>query len=271
MRHHEPATRAMSRRCVRRLLPVSVFAIIFCVGAVHGGAQAPAAGRKYTGPRTPDGKPNLNGIWQTMTTAQWDLEAHSAADGTPAGVSLVEGETIPYKPEALAKKKENMANREKLDPLNKCYLPGVPRITFIPFPFQVTQTPKYIVMNFEYQHATRIIYMDSPHAPPNDFWMGDSRGRWDGDTLVVDVTHFNDSTWFDKAGNHHSDALHVIERYTPLEAGHVMQYEATIEDPNVFTRPWKINLPIYRRAEQNMQLLDYDCVDFFWKQIRSSR
>jgi len=262
----------MRHLLVRRLLPASVFAIIFCVGALQGGAQPPAAaGRKYTGPRTPDGKPNLNGIWQTMSTAHWDLEAHSAADGTPAGVSVVEGETIPYQPAALAKKKENMANRVKLDPINKCYLPGVPRITYVPFPFQITQTPKYVVLNYEYQHGTRIVYIDSPHAPPNDFWMGDSRGRWDGDTLVVDVTHFNDSTWFDMAGNFHTDSLHVIERYTPLEAGHVMHYEATIEDPKVFTRPWKINLPIYRRAEQNVQLLDYDCVDFFWKQIRSTR
>jgi hypothetical protein len=234
-------------------------------------AQAPgAAGRPYTGPRTADGKPNLNGIWQAMSTAHWNLEAHSAADGIPAGVSVVEGETIPYKPEALARKKENQARAAALDPMNKCFLPGVPRITYVPFPFQIVQTPKHVAITYEFQHATRIIYTDgSKHVPPNDFWMGDSRGRWEGNTLVVDVTHFNDRTWFDMAGNHHSDALHVVERYTPLEAGHVMHYEATIEDPNVFTRPWKINLPLYRRAEKNVQLLDYDCVDFFWKRMKN--
>jgi hypothetical protein len=143
---------------------------------------------------------------------------------------------------------------------------------YVPFPFQIAQTPKYLAMNFEYAHATRIVYTDgSPHAAPNDFWMGDSRGRWDGDTLIVDVTHFNDRTWFDMAGNYHSEALHVVERFTPLEAGHVMHYEATIEDPKVFTRPWKIHLPLYRRAEKNLQILDYDCVDFFWKRMKSSR
>jgi hypothetical protein len=236
-------------------------------------AQVPAAaGRPYTGPRTPDGKPNLNGIWQAMSTAHWNLEAHSPADGIPAGVSAVEGETIPYLPAALKTKKENEAKAASLDPVNKCFLPGVPRITYIPFPFQIAQTPRHVVMTYEYQHATRIIYTDgSKHALPNDFWMGDSRGRWEKDTLVVDVTHFNDRTWFDMAGNFHSDALHVVERYTPLEAGHVMHYEATIEDKNVFARPWKINIPLYRRAEKNVQLLDYDCVDFFWKKMKTIR
>jgi hypothetical protein len=252
---------------VTRIAPALVVAGM-CLGGLEAAAQPPAAaGRPYTGPRTPDGKPNLNGIWQAMSPAHWNLEAHSPAEGVPAGMGVVEGDTIPYRPEAAAKKKENEAKSESLDPLNKCFLPGVPRITYIPFPFQVAQTPKYIVMNYEFQHATRIIYIDSPHATPNDFWMGDSRGKWDGDTLVVDVTHFNGRTWFDMAGNFASDALHVVERYTPLEAGHVMHYEATIEDPKIFTRSWKIHLPLYRRAERNLQILDYDCVDFFWKRM----
>jgi len=234
-------------------------------------AQPPSGGR-YTGPRTVDGKPNLNGIWQVMNAAHWDLEPHSAEEGVPPGLGVVEGDAIPYQAWAAARKKENYANRAALDPINKCFLPGVPRIMYVPFPFQIAQTPKYVVLTHEYQHATRIVYTDgSPHAPPNDFWMGDSRGRWEGDTLVVDVTHFNDRTWFDMAGNFHSDALHVVERFTPLEAGHVMQYEATIEDPKVFTRPWKISMPIYRRAERNLQLLDYDCVDFFWLRMRPKR
>ncbi len=199
----------------RRLAILSVLAVL-CSSALPA-AQPPAAvGRAYTGPRTPDGKPNLNGIWQAMSTAHWDLEPHSAADGIPAGLGVVEGDSIPYQPAAAAKKNENYANRATLDPLHNCYLPGVPRITYVPFPFQIAQTSKHVVLTYEYAHATRIVYTDgSPHVAPNDFWMGDSRGRWEKDTLVVDVTHFNDRTWFDMAGNFHSDALHVIERYTP--------------------------------------------------------
>ena len=263
----------MRTRFVVRALPAATLAVVCATYAASSVTAQPAAAadRPYTGPRTPDGKPNLSGIWQSMSPAHWDLEAHSPEEGVPAGMGVVEGGTIPYKPEALKKRNENKADRASLDPMGKCFLPGVPRITYIPFPFQIAQTPKYVAMNFEFQHATRIIYTDgSKHAPPNDYWMGDARGHWEKDTLVVDVTHFNDRTWFDMAGNHHSDALHVVERYTPLEAGHVMSYEATIEDPNVFTRPWKIALPLYRRAEKNLQILDYDCVDFFWKRMKSS-
>jgi hypothetical protein len=252
---------------------VAIAVAVLTLTAVQADVQSPPRSvRPYTAARTADGHPDLNGIWQVMNAAHWDLEPHSADEGVPPGLGVVDGDAIPYQSWAAAKRKENYANRATLDPLHKCYLPGVPRITYVPFPFQIAQTPKYVAITYEYAHATRIIYTDgSNHAPPNDFWMGDSRGRWEKDTLVVDVTHFNDRTWFDMAGNFHSDALHVIERYTPLEAGHVMQYEATIEDLTVFTRPWTISLPIYRRAEKNLQLLDYDCVDFFWRRMRSSR
>jgi hypothetical protein len=262
------------RACFARpmFFACGIAAALLCGGAPLRAQLPAAAGRPYTGPRTPDGKPNLSGIWQAMNSAHWDLEPHSADEGVPAGLGVVEGDTIPYQPWAADKKKENYANRAIQDPINKCYLPGVPRITYVPFPFQIAQTPKHVAIAYEYLHAQRIIFTDgSPHAPPNDFWMGDSRGRWEKDTLVVDVTHFNDQTWFDMAGNFHSDALHAVERYTPIETGQVMQYEVTIEDPKVFTRPWKISMPLYRRAESNMQLLDYDCVDFFWRRMKSSR
>jgi hypothetical protein len=99
--------------------------------------------------------------------------------------------------------------------------------------------------------------------------MGDSRARWEGNTLVVDVVHFTDQTWLDRAGNFHSNALHVVERYTPLSADH-MRYDATIEDPNVFTRPWTISMPLYRRQESNAELLEYDCLTYLldetWEQ-----
>jgi hypothetical protein len=133
---------------------------------------------------------------------------------------------------------------------------------YMPFPFQILQTPGHIAMAFEYVHAVRRIFMNSPHPEgPIEWWMGDSRGRWDGDTLVVDVVHFTNQTWFDRAGNFHSEGLHVIERYTPIGPHHI-QYEATIEDGKVFTRPWKISFPLYRRLEKGIRVLDYECYAF---------
>ena len=226
-------------------------------------AQAPASS-SYKGPRTPDGKPDLNGIWQALSEAHFNLEPHSAQMGIQAGMGVVEGGTIPYKPEAAKKQKENFENRFSADPLNKCYLPGVPRVTYLPFPFEIHYSPTHVIMASAFHHATRTIYTDgTPHAQALDLWMGDSRGRWEGDTLVVDSNDFNDQTWFDAAGHFHSDELHVVERFSLLDPDH-MNYEATIEDPKVFTRPWKMSLILYRRLEKNLQLLDYDCVEFFW-------
>jgi hypothetical protein len=223
-------------------------------------ASAPPPGEQV--PRTSDGKPDFSGIWQALTTASWDIEDHSAESGVPGGQSVVEGGSIPYQPWALEKKKENYANRQKLDPLGRCFMPGVPRVTYLPFPFQIVQTPQYIGMFYEYGITTRMIFLDGSAKPEAlEFWMGDSHGQWEGDTLAVDVTLFTDRTWFDKAGNFHSDALHVVERYSYLSPNH-LKYEATIEDPKVFTRPWKISLPLYRRLENNIELLDYECLGF---------
>ena len=224
--------------------------------------------------------PDLTGIWQAMTTANWDLLDHSAEQAPfprqigiwgaqPPGQSVVEGGEIPYKPEALAKKEENYKNRLAVDhdnlntvgdPEAKCFLPGVPRATYLPHPFQIIQSTEKIVIAYQFAGASRTIPIGKPTEPPVDFWMGWSNGSWDGDTLVVDVKGFNGMTWFDRAGNYHSDALHVVERYTPITPYH-MQYEATIEDPNVFTRPWKISMPLYRRMESNIQFLEFKCVD----------
>lgn len=221
--------------------------------------------------RTADGKPNLNGIWQAFNDANWDIEAHAAAPAalvqtgaigaTPPGIGIVEGGAIPYQPSALEKKKQNYKNRTSLDPEVRCYLPGVPRATYMPQPFQIFQTSKDILIAYQYAGAVRTIYMNNPDPAPADSWMGWSIGRWEGDTLVVDVTSLNDQTWFDRAGNFHSDALHVVERYTPMGPDHLL-YEATIEDPNVFTRPWKISMPLYRRVEKNARLMEFKCVEF---------
>ena len=223
------------------------------------GAAAAGGGQAAAEPEHPD----LSGIWQAVNAASWNVEAHNAEDGVPAGLSVVVGETIPYREDALAQRRQNYENRMSDDPVRQCFLPGVPRIMYMPFPFQIIQTPDHMVMTFEFAHAVRIIYTDgSPHPLPNDFWMGDSRGRWEGDTMVINTTYFNGQTWFDASGNYHSNQLNVVERLTPQGENHIL-YEATIEDPEVFTRPWTIRMPLYRRLEANLQILDYDCVDFF--------
>ena len=225
----------------------------------------------YMAPRTADGKPNLNGIWQTVNSASWDLQDHVARPGAvaalgafgavPGGLGVVEGNEIPYQPWATAKKQENLKNALTLDPALKCFLPGVPRATYLPLPLQITQTPQTILISYEFASAARVIPLNKSTPAPVDTWMGWSNGRWEGETLVVDVTGFNDQTWFDRAGNFHSEALHVVERYTPISPD-ALRYEATIEDPKVFTRPWKISMPLYRRLETNAMLMDFKCVEF---------
>jgi hypothetical protein len=232
-------------------------------------AQAPTPGV----PRLPDGHVNLSGIWQANNTANWDLLTHNARQGpvtalgaafsVPGGLGVVEGNEIPYKPEALAKKNENAANWLSADPEIKCYLPGVPRSTYMPYPFQIVQGDRLsdILITYEFASASRIVRMNTAAESPIDTWMGWSRGRWEGDTLVVDVTAFNGESWFDRAGNYQTNTLHVVERYT-LEGADVLRYEATMEDPRLYTRPWKITMPLYRRLEQNAQLVEYKCVEF---------
>jgi hypothetical protein len=223
-------------------------------------AQAPANMPAYTPPKNNDGQPDLSGIWQVLNTAAWDLQDHGAQLGMPAGRGVVVNNDIPYKPEALAKKKENAAKRATLDPEAKCYLSGVPRITFMPFPFQIVQQKDKVNILYEYNHTIREIYMNgNPHPEGHiDWWMGDSRGRWDGNTLVVDSVDFSEDTWFDRAGNYHSDALHVVERFTPISPYHI-RYDVTVEDPKVFARPWNISTILYRRIEPNAELLEYEC------------
>jgi hypothetical protein len=207
-------------------------------------------------------RPDLNGIWQVLNTAAWDIQDHPGQLGVPPGLGVVEGNEIPYQPGAAAKKRDNFAKRATADQTQaNCFLPGVPRATYMPFPFEITQTPKLIAIRYEFAHALRTIPLDGSRHPEGlpGTWMGDSRGRWEGGTLVVDVANFNDQTWFDHAGNFHSDELRVIERYS-LDGPDHMLYQATIEDPKVFTRPWKMSMPVYRRKDRNLRLLEYECV-----------
>jgi hypothetical protein len=226
-----------------------------------------SAAATYTPPRTPDGQPDLQGIWQVLNTAAWDLEDHHASLGVPAGQSVVEGGAIPYQPGALAKKKENFEKRATLDPEVRCHLPGVPRVMYMPYPFRILQQADKVTIIPEYVRAIRNIYMNgNPHPRGHiDWYMGDSRGRWEGNSLVVDVIDFNDETWFDRAGNYHSDALHLVERFTPTGPDHLF-YEVTVEDPKVFTRPWKMSMPLYRRQEKNVELLEYECGAYLLEQ-----
>jgi hypothetical protein len=213
----------------------------------------------YRAPRTPDGHPDLQGIWQALNTAVWNIEDHAPELGVPGGQGIVEGGEIPYLPTALGLRQENFKKRLTDDPEAKCYMAGVPRITYMPYPFQIVQQGDQVSILYEYVHTVRNIYLNSPHPKgPIQWWMGDSRGRWEGETLVADVVHFTDQTWFDRSGNYHSAALHVVERYTRTSPDHIL-YEATIEDPKVFSRPWKISLPLYRRQERNVRLLEYEC------------
>jgi len=241
--------------------------------AGRGGAGA-GGGAPTARPNRIAGHPNLNGIWQAINSANWNLESHSASAtafwqlgalfAVPPGQSVIvdNNGTIPYTPEGLKKRQENRAGWPKSDPEAKCYMPGLPRATYMPHPFQIVQGEKDILFIYEYAGGNRTVHMTNHTESPVDSWMGWSNGKWEGDTLVIEVRSFNDESWFDRAGNHHSDALMVTERYGLAPGGNTINYEARIEDPKTFTRPWTIRMPLYRRVEPNVQLLEYNCVEF---------
>ena len=239
-----------------RLVTIAALALS---SALIATPQSAPARPQQTLPRAADGKPDLQGIWQASTTAGADLQEHAASLNMLAGRSVVAGGTIPYQPWAAKQKAENFRNRLTADPLSRCYLPGVPRIMALDFPFQIFQTPKAVTIAFEWELDYRLIYTDgTPHKPADDdAWMGDGRGHWDGDTLVVDVADINDKTWFDMAGDFHSDVLHVVERYRMTDHD-TIQYEATIEDAKVFTKPWTISYAFHRRLDRD-RLFEYVC------------
>ena len=231
------------------------------------------------------GKPNMNGIWQALNTANYDILSHQAkaalafrpgpvvpvpaaavvalgaVGAVPAGNGIVEGDEIPYLPEAAKKQKENQENWLERDPEIKCYLPGVPRANYMAMPFQILHSTSAVFFAYEYAGAVRNILLKDPGPAPVDSWMGQSVGVWEGDTFVVTVTGFNDQSWFDRAGNHHSEKMKVTERFTMTDADHI-NYEAIIDDPVTFTRPWKMSMPLYRRIEKNAQLGQFKCVEF---------
>ena len=249
------------------LMTAAAMAGVFLLGA----QPTPAQGT-YRAPRAADGiHPDLNGIWEALNTANWDLQDHSPQAGPmwemgaigaePAGQGVVEGGAIPYLPAALEKRKQNFANRRTNDPEAKCYMPGIPRANYMPYPFQIVESSKGILLVYEYASANRFVNMGKPQEAGSDTWMGTNNGHWEGETLVVDVTGLNGLAWFDRVGDFASDKLHVVERYTRADRDH-LNYEATLEDPSVFSRPWKISMPLYRRVEKGAQLLEFKCVEF---------
>ena len=249
-------------------------------------APAPAAAAAYKAPRGPDGvHPDLNGVWQVLNTANWNLEPHAASaalqmrpgpvqpvpvrevlalgsiGSVPAGIGVVEGGEITYTPEARKIRDENRADYLKRDPEVKCYLPGIPRANYMSHPFQILQSEKSMLMAYEYADAVRNVFLTDPGPAAIDSWMGQSVGKWEGDTLVVTVTAQTDRSWLDRAGNHHSADMVVVERWTPTSPN-TMRYEATITDPQTFTRPWKISMNLYRRIGEDAALQKFRCVEF---------
>ncbi len=231
-----------------------------------------AFGQEDSIPRLWDGRPDLNGVWQAIGTAHWNLEDHPAGPGhpelgaigaIPPGQGVVVGGEIPYLAEAREQRARNFASRRTEDPEAKCFLPGVPRATYLPYPFRIIQGDRKIMLVYGFAEANRTVHMnkESPEPPPLDSWMGRSHGRWGGDTLVVDAQGFNGEAWFDRAGNFASSALRVEERYTP-QGPNAIRYEATIRDPTVFSRPWKIRFPLYRRLDEGARVLEFKCVEF---------
>jgi len=240
----------------------------------------------YKAPRGPGGvNPDLNGVWQALNEANWDIERHmarasvqlragpmgpvasiptlrmGAVASVPPSLGVVVGGKLPYRPEAAQKRDENRANWSELDPEVKCFLPGIPRANYLPQPFQIFQTPSHLEFVYQFASANRNILMKDPGPAPADSWMGQSVASWDGDTLVIEVTSLRPDTWFDRSGNHHSAALTVVERFTPMGPNH-LQYEAVMTDAETFTQPWTIRMPLYRRMESDAMLLDFKCVEF---------
>ena len=259
--------------------------VLLLLAALSTPSWSQALSRGSVASRLPGGKPDFNGVWQALSSANYDIERHMARPAlmlrpgphgplpavpmlrlgavvsVPPGLGVVEGGTIPYKPEAAKKRDENRDHWMERDPEVKCYMPGVPRANYMPFPFQIIQNDKNFFIAYEFAGATRDVYFKNPGPAETDSWMGQSVGHWEGDTLVVEVTGQSDQTWFDRSGTHHSNQMKVVERYTLNGPNHIM-YEATIEDPEVFTRPWKISLPLYRRMESDARILDFKCVEF---------
>ena len=244
--------------------------------AVFAASTTQAQGVLTELPRAPNGKPDLSGVWQALNTAHWNLEPHvsdypvvlelGAQFAVPPGHGVVQGGSIPYLPDAVVERNRRFENRLTDDPEGKCYMGGVPRSTYMPYPFQILQSERDVVMVYQFATAFRRIFVDGKEEAPLDSWMGWSNGRWDGDTFVVDVTGLNGQTWLDRAGNYASGSAHITERYRLMSPNH-LQYEATIEDSTVYSRPWTIRMPLYRIVDEDLPLLEFKCEPYAEEKI----
>lgn len=253
-----------------RAVPSSVLVVGVLILLV-GPGLAWGQGYRTEMPRMPGGEPDISGVWQALNNAHWNLEAHEAdypvldelgaQFAIPPTQGVVVGGEIPYLPEARAQRDANFANRLGNDPEARCYMGGVPRSTYMPYPFQIFQSPDNVLMIYQFAAGLRNIHVGGTREAPIDTWMGWSNGHWEGDTFVVDVTGVNGQTWMDRAGNFTSNQARIEERYTLIGPNH-LQYEATITDPAVFTEPWSIEMPLYRRIDSDFQFLEFKCVPF---------
>jgi hypothetical protein len=227
--------------------------------AIATAALIPAAHAQSI-PRMPDGKPDFSGIWQSGGVSLYGdpaTQPRPAANAAPAP----RPQAAPYQEWALPKIKEYTDDLGKADPIARCFLPGVPRITTMPMPFEIMQKSDRVAILYEAFHAFRIIPINGAKHPDDvdPSFMGDSAARWDGDTLVVDVTGFNDKTWLDGRGHFHSDQLHVVERYR-LTPDNTIALEVTMEDPKVLTKPWVVNYTL-RHPPRADRVMEYECLE----------
>ena len=252
-----PAARTSAAQAPAVQAPGAQTAAARAAGAQAAPATAAAA---RTVPRTADGHPDFSGIWQALSDADYDLEPHGPRRDAPPGLGVVEDGAIPYLPAALERRKQNFAGRADADPRTRCFTLGTPRGIYYPEPFQILQRPRDLTLLFQFGHSVRTIHTNGTAHPEGhlDFFLGDSRARWEEDTLVVDVTDFNDETWLDRSGNFHSDALHLVERWTYLDAN-TIQYRATLDDEKVYARPWTLSVLLHRRREPGFQLIENYC------------
>ena len=242
--------------------PILTAALVLSFALSPAAAQKRVAKSASGVPRASDGKPDLTGVWQGNSTRRGSWEEANPGPGQDAGIepfnSVAVSEPAPYQPWAAEKVRESFNRRAIDDPDAFCLPPGVPRITSVSlFPIQFVQTPQQIVILYEWFHAFRVIPLNAKH--PEDLepsFMGDSVGHWEGDTLVVDVTGFNDKTWLIGAGTFHSEALHVVERYTRVDKDTII-YDVTMEDPKVLTKPWRYRINIMRR--DGTRIREYEC------------
>ena len=230
----------------------------------HGAARSQTA-TPFTPARLWDGTtPDFRGIWQVRDTAYLNIEGHAGGRGVAASASIIvdppDGK-IPYTPAALERRQENYRNRATADPSLKCYQAGVPRATYLATPLQILQSPGNFAIVYEENHAFRVFHPDSrPHFDNTDWWMGDTRYHWDGDTLVTDVVALTDQLWFDAAGNYHSTAIHVVERYR-MSGPNTLEYEARIEDPEVYSKPWTLRTVLHRVTERGARIIEDECLE----------